>query len=447
MHTLASSCEACCESNTAEEIRNTVAPARFGCVTFCTSSLLKRLMMRALQRSKGQKMTKLPRFAVAALITFSLSACAMLPGSGPREQAIHANAAASAKNESATVGYDYVVVDVTRSNLPFISPDMDDSFTTFGAGRSAAPSIRLGPGDVVRVTVFESQPGGLFVPEEAGARPGNFVQLPPQRIDQSGRITVPYAGSIQASGQTPSAVETEIRNRLADRAIEPEVSVEIVEQNFSRVSVIGAVGGSGAYPLREGGVRLLEMIASAGGITISPSSAFVVLTRGGNSVKVSYRSITNNAAENIFLATGDVIDVVEEDKSFFVFGATGQVGNFTFGSDLVTLNDAVARASSLTDNRADPRQVLVYRMENRYALEKMGVDLSEVVAPYHEVPTIYRANYRSPDIFFLANEFNMRDGDVLFVTNAAAVEWQKFFNNVNNLTGQPLQTRSNIEAF
>ena len=392
-------------------------------------------------------MTRLSRVALATTLVFTLSACAMLPGSGPREQAIHANAAASSKNEAATVGYDYVVVDVTRANLPFITPDRNDSFTTFGAARSSAPSIRLGPGDVVRVTVFESQPGGLFVPEEAGARPGNFVQLPQQRIDQTGRITVPYAGSIQAGGQTPSAVEREIRNRLADRAIEPEVSVEIVEQNSSRVSVIGAVGGSGAYPLREGGVRVLEMIAAAGGITIAPSSAFVVLTRGNSSVKVSYRSITNNAAENIYLATGDVIDVVEEDKSFIVFGATGQVGNFTFGSDLLSLNDAVARASSLLDNRADPRQVLVYRTEKRYALEKMGVDLTGIAAPYDAVPTIYRANFRSPDIFFLANEFNMRDGDVLFVTNAAAIEWQKFFTNINNITGQPLQTRNNIEAF
>ncbi len=372
----------------------------------------------------------------------------MLPGSGPRERSIHFNAAASSKNEEATLGYDYVVVDVTRGTLPLLSSDPVGEFRTFGATDQSAPSIRLGPGDVIRVTVFESQTGGLFLPDDAGARPGNFVQLPQQRIDQDGRITVPFAGVIQAAGQTPAAVEQTIRERLQDRAIEPEISVEIVEQNFSRVSVVGAVGAPGVYPLREGGVRILEAIAAAGSLSGPASGTFVELQRGNQSVKVSYRAITENPRENIFLAPGDVVEVVEEDKQFFAFGATGLVGNFNFGAEEVTLNEAVARVASLQDNQADPRQVLIYRKESRHALEQMGVDFSESEFHGHkEIPTILRANYRSPDIFFLANEFQMRDGDVIFVTNAAAIEFQRFFNNATSLTGSPLQVRDNVESF
>ncbi len=387
------------------------------------------------------------RFATSGFLVASLSACAMLPGSGPREQSIHANAAASAKNENRTLGYDYVVVDVTRSNLGMMSRDEVGEFRTFGASTQTAPSIRLGPGDVVRVTVFESRTGGLFLPDDAGARPGNFVQLPPQRIDQDGRITVPFAGVIQAAGQTPAAVETVIRNRLQDRAIEPEVSVEIVQQNFSRVSVVGEIAGPGVFPLREGGVRILEAIASAGGLRIPASSAFVILNRGNRSAKVAYREITENPRENIFLAPGDTIEVVEEDKQFFAFGATGLVGNFQFGAEEVTLNEAVARVASLQDGQADPRQVLIYREENRHALEQMGVDFEDSSVEGYSIPTIFRANYRSPDIFFLANEFQMRDGDVIFVTNAASIEFQRFFNNATQVTGRPLQVRDNIRAY
>jgi polysaccharide export outer membrane protein len=36
------------------------------------------------------------------------------------------------------------------------------------------PRITLGIGDVVSVTIFEAEPGGLFIPSEPGARPGNF---------------------------------------------------------------------------------------------------------------------------------------------------------------------------------------------------------------------------------------------------------------------------------
>ena len=39
------------------------------------------------------------------------------------------------------------------------------------------------------VTIFEAEARGLFVPSEAGARPGNFVMLPEQIVDSNGNIT------------------------------------------------------------------------------------------------------------------------------------------------------------------------------------------------------------------------------------------------------------------
>ena len=45
-----------------------------------------------------------------------------------------------------------------------------------GAIRLGRDSYRIG--DMVSVTIFEAEAGGLFVPSEAGARPGNFVMLP-----------------------------------------------------------------------------------------------------------------------------------------------------------------------------------------------------------------------------------------------------------------------------
>jgi protein involved in polysaccharide export with SLBB domain len=74
--------------------------------------------------------------------------------------------------------------------------------------------ITLGIGDVVSVTIFEAEAGGLFVPSEAGARPGNFVTLPEQIVDSNGNITVPYAGTIRAAGRTPTEVQQAIIEAL-----------------------------------------------------------------------------------------------------------------------------------------------------------------------------------------------------------------------------------------
>ena len=385
------------------------------------------------------------RVVTPAVLAITLSGCGLLPGDGPYSQTVSQRASASLPNEEGTLGYDYVLVDVTRARLPFLSRDAEAEFRSFGAAaRQAAPPIRLGPGDVVRVTVFESQTGGLFLPADAGARPGNFVQLPAQRVDESGRISVPFAGTVEVRGRTPTEVGNIIRERLADRAIEPEVSVEIVEQNFSRVSVIGDIG-TGTFPIPEGGIRVLEVIARAGGIQGDASAAFVTLTRGGRSAKVAYRAITNNPSENIFVAPGDVLEVTDEERSFFAFGATGLVGNFDFGAETVTLNEAVARVASLQEGQADPRKVLIYRSEKRHSLERLGVDLSNVVG--HDVPTIYAVNYRAPDVFFMANEFQMRDGDVIFVTNAPLTELSRFFVGARTITRDPRIIADDIQRF
>ena len=91
--------------------------------------------------------------------------------------------------------------------------------------------------DVVSVTIFEAAAGGLFIPSEAGVRPGNFVQLPNQNVDNSGNISVPYAGAIRAVNRTPAEVQLSIVNALKNRAIEPQVVVALVTQNTSLISV------------------------------------------------------------------------------------------------------------------------------------------------------------------------------------------------------------------
>ena len=64
-------------------------------------------------------------------------------------------------------------------------------------------------------------------------RPGNFVTLPNQPIDNKGNISIPYTGLVPAAGKTPSQVEQEIVDRIKNRSIEPQVMVALVTQNTS----------------------------------------------------------------------------------------------------------------------------------------------------------------------------------------------------------------------
>ena len=98
--------------------------------------------------------------------------------------------------------------------LVFLTPQVVKILDEYGpltlsavfGDRRPPPEITFGIGDVVSVTIFEAAAGGLFIPSEAGVRPGNFVALPNQPIDTKGYISVPYAGLVPAAGKTPSQV-------------------------------------------------------------------------------------------------------------------------------------------------------------------------------------------------------------------------------------------------
>ena len=339
---------------------------------------------------------------------------------------------------------DYALVDIDSNVLQNVSDiSFDSFFRSFGKGGGPPPVIRVGVGDVVQVSVFESAAGGLFIPAEAGIRPGNFVTLPPQHVDQSRTITVPYAGEIIAAGRTVKEIEQEIEGKLNKRAIEPQVVLSLVERNAPQVAVVGdVINGANKLQIHLGGERILDMISRAGGIKYPGYESFVTLQRGHKKATVYFPTLVRNSGENIYVAPGDTIYVYRDQQKYVAIGALGSVGQtsgltgqFTFDQERLSLNEAVAKAGGLLDTRADPRQVFLYRLEYRDSLERMGVDLAKFSPGERLIPTVYRANYRDPSNFFAAQSFQMRHKDIIYVSNADSIEVVKFLDYVSAITG------------
>src|SRR5579859_1681160 len=147
---------------------------------------------------------KLLRFGLVVLATSALAGC-WTPGSGPSTDSVRSSEAGS------TESLPYALVKITpevEAVMASVAPRLSDGDT---AGFRAPPNeIRFGIGDVVSVTIFEAAAGGLFIPLEAGVRPGNFVTIPNQNVDNNGFISVPYAGAIRAKGRTPAEVQQAI---------------------------------------------------------------------------------------------------------------------------------------------------------------------------------------------------------------------------------------------
>jgi polysaccharide export outer membrane protein len=382
---------------------------------------------------------------LAIIAAAVLPACSLLPGTGPKSDAVENNATAGVRSSAAL---SYALVDVSADTIGFLSQPNLITFQGEFPDKRAKPNQVVGVGDVLNISIFEAAPGGLFTPgQAAGARPGNFVDLPAQAVDQKGSIYVPYAGEIPAAARTIPDIQQAIVARLRNRAIEPQVVVSLNQQHSSVVSVLGDVNTPGVLALNSVGERLMALIARAGGPKFEAIESYVTLQRDGKRVKVLLSRVVHDPRENIFIRPNDVIFLTRESPTFTALGALNQ-NVFGFNSEIpfdvetLSLAQAMGKAGGLNDNQSDPSELYVYRYEDRRFLEKMGVDTTKFTLD--RVPTIYHVNLRDPSGMLLASAFQMKIKDVMYVANAKVVDYYKLLLLINNTAATTSATASAV---
>lgn len=362
------------------------------------------------------------RAALAGLLLLC-AGCSIMPSSGPQDFQV--------RSEQTTSGPRYAVVKLTPEVVGILQEYGPGALAGSYPDKRRPQTIKFGIGDVVSVTIFEAAAGGLFIPAEAGVRPGNFVSLPNQNVDSAGNITVPYAGAVRAIGRTPAEVQQDIVKAIGNRAIEPQVVVALITQNTSLISVLGEVNQPNRFPANAAGERVLDAITRAGGPKGPGWETWVTLERNGKRATVPFGALVFSPMNNVWVHPGDTIYVYREPQVFLAFGASGQQGQFPFDMWKITMAQAMAKAGGLLDAQAEPAGVYVYRREPRELAERLGVDGSKYVGPL--VPVVYNVDFRDPAGYFLATKFDMRDKDVLFAANAATVETAKFLQFVRTV--------------
>jgi polysaccharide biosynthesis/export protein len=137
--------------------------------------------------------------------------------------------------------------------------------------------------------------------------------------------------------------------------------------------------------------------------------------------------------ENIYVRPGDTILAVRQQRHFLAFGASGRNGQIPFELDTLSVAEGVAKAGGLLDDRAEPGMVLLYRQESRKRVERYGVDISGFSGD--NLPVLYRFDLRDPAGFVLARNFPMTDKDIIYVANAASVDFLKAVAVIRGVTG------------
>ena len=364
----------------------------------------------------------LPVLCLAAALSGCAGQPAWLASSGPSAGEVEASGADPAKSG-------IQLVDVTDAVARRLLASQRQTLFSESLGAKGRAGGRIGPGDVVEVTVWEAPPGMLFgggsaAPSAAPATT-SAATFPQQMVSADGTIGLPFVGRVPVDGKTTKQVEGEIVERLRGKANQPQALVRLTQNTTADVTVVGEVNNSARVPLTPRGERLLDALAATGGLRQPLNKITLQVTRGDRVHAMPLEAIVRDPRQNVLLQPGDVIAALYQPLSFTVLGATGKNEEIPFEAQGISLTQALARSGGLVDNRARASGAFIFRLEDRNALDW---PVPPVTTPDGKVAVIYRVNLKDPATFFAAQSFPIQDKDVLYVSNATASELQKFFN-------------------
>lgn len=177
-------------------------------------------------------------------------------------------------------------------------PDVPSAATT---GAPVPADYRIGPGDTLKVYVFQNDELSTTVP-----------------VRPDGKISTPLVEDMVAVGKTPSQLARDIEKSLGVYVKSPKVNVVVMiaVSVYSQVKVIGQVKMPQALPYRDG-MTVLDAILAVGGLSqfAAGNRAHLVRTENGRptEIKIKVESLMNSGdmKQNVLLKPGDVLVIPE----------------------------------------------------------------------------------------------------------------------------------------
>jgi polysaccharide export outer membrane protein len=279
----------------------------------------------------------------------------------------------------------------------------------------ATPTAYLiGSGDLINIVVWDhpqlSMAGSGATPTGndatgASASAGNGFNVNPD-----GMIQFPYVGAIKLAGLTEYQARDLLTSRLRKFIKDPQITVRVQAYRSGRVYIDGEVRTPGLQAVTDIPMTLPEAISRAGGFTPTADRASIAITRNGQTAMVSLPQLIAKGINptGILLRHGDLLRVLgREDAKVFVLGEVLRPSTQSLRNGRLTLNEALSEAGGINPNSADPRQIFVVR----------------TVTP--DQPEIYHLDAKSPFAYAVAEGFELKIRDVIYVDPVPLVRWNR----------------------
>jgi polysaccharide export outer membrane protein len=225
------------------------------------------------------------------------------------------------------------------------------------SGQGPSAEYPLGPGDVLRITIY----GHGDLPQEVV-------------LAADGSFTYPFIGSVRAAGLTvPQLTAAMVRRLEEGYLVAPQMTIAVTQYSSQQVYVLGAVKAPGVQTLKRN-TTLLELIAAAGGPT-PEAGAEVIIARAtppeetgspgqGQSrtaaVRVNLEKLlAGEVAQRLEIERGDTV-YIPKGEFFFISGEVQKPGRYPLERD-TTVAKALILAGG-PSKFAAPKRATVQRV-------------------------------------------------------------------------------------
>jgi polysaccharide export outer membrane protein len=197
------------------------------------------------------------------------------------------------------------------------------------------------------------------------------------------------------------------------------VVVTVDESITNSLVLAGEVNRPGRVPLNTTSETLSDTVALAGGYRGEAKDLVARVERSGGKFEIRLSDLMDQPEYNVPVGPGDRITLVSRPQSFSVLGAPNRAEQVRFPRGRISLTEAVALAGGASPTQGDAAAVFVFR----YLTNDDGV----------QEPVVYHINMMRPNALLLAQQFAMRDRDLLYIGNAQANQPTKMVQLVSQL--------------
>jgi len=274
------------------------------------------------------------------------------------------------------------------------------------------PEYKVGPGDVVNVTVWDHPE--LTLP--AGTQTQNAT-FNGQLVASNGTMYYPFAGTFEAAGMTAEQLRKYLADHLKAYIQKPQVDVRVVSYQADRVEVTGEVAKPGTITLDNTAKGVLQAIDLAGGLAVNASRRRAILIRNNKRYDIDLAGLLSGdrVVPNPVLMPGDSIHIPDNSgDQVYMLGAVSKQSPITIQQNSLTLLQALTNVGGLDPLSSNDSGVLVFRLSRRP----------------NTPASIFTLDLSKAANVFIASQFQLQPRDVVYVKATAFYKYNSIINQI-----------------